>query len=566
MFSSSKLIVFIILFLPLTLISQTTGMSSKLLQALELESEMSPSFGAEAYPAANVIDPDYYYLGPGDVISFLLIPQNTKEIEIEVYPDNTIIIPKLNLGINIKGMTLSSLKEKLANEALIKNSSSKVFISLKKPKQCIITIKGNTDVPGVYTLPGNLTVASVLRIGNKFEVSNSITPVEMQQDYIEKNNARRASQRFEAYGASPDRSFWRRNVSVLHSDGNSRYLDLELGRSMDMPSQNPYIMPGDIITVPYDRSSYPSISIYGEVVRPIELPYKSGDMASYLMAFGGGLTTNASRSEIAYYSPNGVKKFVTIDADGKILNDFVIEAGSSIVVPEIKEATVDKKPLVAIKGEVRNPGYYSLEIDTGLDELIEKAGGLTDRAYIPLGFINRRSLEETNIDQRLQYLESFLNSDLTLEDTIRYNIDFMTKKPVVAVDFVKAANGQTSVDFMDGDIVVIPDNPNRVYVFGRVYNPGFVRFEKGMQLADFLEKAGGVTDVAEEDRIRIIRGNTNVWIEPGDDIEIFAGDQIYVPGPQDIPLMAEQQQGQLYIALGQALIFLTSVLYNIFAN
>jgi protein involved in polysaccharide export with SLBB domain len=322
-------------------------------------------------------------------------------------------------------------------------------------------------------------------------------------------------------------------------------------------------MPGDIITVPYNKSSYPTISIYGEVVRPIELPYKSYDNIRNLWAFGGGATEHADLTNIVYHSPTGNESIIAIGEDGEPVDDFAIEAGASIIVPEINEPTVERKPIVAVKGEVRNPGYYSVDPNTGLDELIQRAGGLTDRAYVPLGYINRRNPDDESHDKRTAYLESFLNSDLTLEDTLRYNIDFLTKKPIVAIDFTKAAAGKADVDFVDGDVVVIPQNPKRVYVFGRVNQPGLVKFVQGATLWDYINSAGGMTDMAEEDRIRIIRGNTNVWLDPEDNPEIFAGDQIYVPGEPDIPIFAEQQQNQLYVGIGSVLVGLGNLLFFI---
>lgn len=548
----------------LCLQAQTGSLSSKLLQAMELESELGGPMINESVPAANSINPDYYYLGPGDVLAMLIIPQNSKEIEVPVYPDNTIIIPKLNIGMDVKGMTLTELREKIEVEATSKNASSKVFISLRKPKQCVITVKGNVEAPGVYTLPGTMSVSSILRIGNKLETKTGFSPLEQQQEYFETNENKAKTKRFETFGVSPDKAYWRRNVSVLHSDGSSDYLDLELGRSLDDPTENPYIMPGDVITVPYNKSSYPTISIYGEVIRPIELPYKSYDDIKNLWAFGGGATEHADLSNVVYHSPTGNERILKIGDGGELLEDFMIEAGSSIIVPEETEPTVDRKPIVAIKGEVQKPGYYSVDASTGLDELIAKAGGLTARAYVPLGYINRRNSEDETYDQRQAYLESFLNSDLTLEDTLRYNIDFLTKKPIVAVDFVKAAQGDVEVDFVDGDVVVIPQNPKRVYVFGRVNQPGLVKFEQGADVWDYIESAGGMTEMAVEDRIRIIRGNTNVWLNPEENPEIFAGDQIYVAGEPDVPLLAEQQQNQLYVNIGGVLVGLANLLFFIF--
>jgi protein involved in polysaccharide export with SLBB domain len=552
-----------------TVEAQQKGFPSQMLQSMDLQSELSPDIPGEAFPSANSVDPDYYYLSQGDVLSLLLVPQKNKEIELTVYPDNSVIIPLLNMGISIEGMTLSELKDTIAASQKIQTGKSgRVFLSLKKPKQAIITIRGNVATPGVYTLSGAMKISTAIEIGNKLEKTTAVNPQEQAQEMQDKSEYRALQSRFENYGSSNKSEYWRRNVTVIHEDGTSDYLDLELGTAGIEPTENPYIMPGDIISVPFEKGEYPSISVFGEVSRPLTVPYKKGDKASYLWAFGRGATEMADLSKIRYVNSSGAEKDIEL-SENQLQEDFFIEPGSSILVPEIKVYSDEKVPIIAVKGQVRNPGYYVFNDDESLQDLIRKAGGLTDKAYLPLAYINRRSLDQKTFDNRTAFLESFINSDLTLEDTLRYNIDFMTKKPVVAVDFEAAFNGETEVDLLDGDIIVIPDNPNRVYVFGRVNNPGFVKYNSEMDLRSYLAEAGGITDIAKEERIRIIRGNTNVWVEPGENTLIYAGDQIYVPGEQDVPLIAQQQQNQLYVAIAQAAVFLGSLIlqtYDVFSN
>ncbi|GAB5465072.1 MAG: hypothetical protein Kapaf2KO_05080 [Candidatus Kapaibacteriales bacterium] len=549
--------------------SQNSGLAKKFLEGMDLESSLGGQLPTDNTPSANSIDPKHYYLGPGDELSMLLIPQSSKPIDLQVYSDNSLIIPKLNIGVNIKGLTLDDLREKLQLEASNINPNSKVFISVKKAKQCVITVKGNVKADGVFTLPGSMSIASVLKIGNSFETQTGFNPAEAQQELAEKNIERQRFKSFESFGQPEKSEYWKRNVTVLHSDGTSDLLDLELGIATDNPENNPYIMPGDVIILPFETTSYTTVSVLGAVLQPQKLPYKEGDDLQKLFDFGRGLSPNADLDNIRLIQSDGGEKSISIDVEGNVSNNGPLSPGAKLIVGEKKALRSNDITVVSIKGEIRKPGYYKVDQNTSIPDIIDMAGGLTEEAYLPLGYINRPNKTLEPLDYRMDYLESFLNSNLTLEDTVRYNIDYLSKKPVVAVDFAKAAKGQSKVDLLDGDIIVIPENPKRVYVFGRVFNPGFVKFEEGMTYEECLRLAGGITELAEEDRIRIIRGMSNIWIEPDENTVVLAGDQIYVPGEPDIPLIVEAQQNQLYVGIGSVVTGLISTLifgYSVLNN
>jgi len=84
----------------------------------------------------------------------------------------------------------------------------------------------------------------------------------------------------------------------------------------------------------------------------------------------------------------------------------------------------------------------------------------------------------------------------------------------------------------------------RVSVVGQVTRPGFYAVPTDLVLADALMLAGGATQEARVDRLRILRGNSALWsgtqlqtaIAQGatlDQLGIRAGDRIQVPGQRD---------------------------------
>ncbi|MDQ6989081.1 MAG: capsule biosynthesis GfcC family protein, partial [Mariprofundaceae bacterium] len=78
-----------------------------------------------------------------------------------------------------------------------------------------------------------------------------------------------------------------------------------------------------------------------------------------------------------------------------------------------------------------------------------------------------------------------------------------------------------------GDHLYVPQKPDQVLVMGQVYNSIAMLYQKGMDVDDYLDAAGGVTRMADEDRTYVVRANGQVdalsgwWssrVHPGDTI------------------------------------------------
>jgi protein involved in polysaccharide export with SLBB domain len=223
---------------------------------------------------------------------------------------------------------------------------------------------------------------------------------------------------------------------------------------------------------------------------------------------------------------------------------------------------------VSVKGNVNKPGSYPIEIGkTRIMEVLENAGGLNSDAYLPLANIVRSEMADLSAyNAYYEISRLFQYSDLILEDTIRYMIDINYRKPIVSCDFVKLYNDTGTTDNVlleDGDLINIPSNPRKVYVFGQVNQPGYVEFSLGQNMEWYISHAGGYAQNAEEERARIIRGKTFVWEEGEDNVPVYAGDLIYVPRPPDIPKAVEMQNYSILASVLLATVSIVSIILNI---
>lgn len=215
--------------------------------------------------------------------------------------------------------------------------------------------------------------------------------------------------------------------------------------------------------------------------------------------------------------------------------------------------------IVKVTGEVHYPGSFDILRGERLSSVLRRAGGFTETAY-PVGSVFQRisvakaeQEESTRIvaDMRSQLLAYILKpqtsnggSQTIGSDSIAAVQSLLTqvtstpaigRVPVVAD--LKALETHPELDIMlePGDNIVVPKRPSTVLVVGEVLRAGAQRFDRSQDVDDYVDKAGGTTEMADTSRIIVVlpdgsvRASENSWLNFGSDSEIPAGSTIYVP-------------------------------------
>ncbi|HEX7120562.1 MAG TPA: SLBB domain-containing protein [Longimicrobiales bacterium] len=150
---------------------------------------------------------------------------------------------------------------------------------------------------------------------------------------------------------------------------------------------------------------------------------------------------------------------------------------------------------VTVTGEVHVPGTFVLETRRDrIVDLLRRAGGLTDQAYVP-GFQLFRGGNLVATD---------LHAALADEDS-RYNL---TLEP--------------------GDSLHVPEYSPTVLVTGAVAFETLVLYEPGRSLDYYIDRAGGYLDIADEDRTTVTYMDGERWPAESDP-SIEPGSTIFVP-------------------------------------
>lgn len=548
-----------------TLQSELSG--AALLTGSKSSTSLAGALTGEAYPVDNVVVPEYYYLGPGDILLLQKIDAMSfgPGEPLIVSPENTIVLPRFG-EIDVRGKTLAEVKKEIQDSLFRRLPDTKVFITLQKPRTVYVTIQGNVAKPGLYALPASMSVVTAVRIANG-------ELIDMAQKTMQVKSPLPSYQEIEAasvagsVGGQYIGAYSERNTIVRHRDGSSHIADAIRAQVMGDPAADQMLREGDEIFVPYSNENYSLLSISGAVRRQAVVPYRTGDNVSFLLRLAYGLSDNADSSRVFLISPSGQR--AAIDVAGAMVgtHDGPLEPGSSIVV-EQKPSRTEVWATVAITGEVQSPGTYAITPSTTrLRDVVEQAGGFSSRAYLPLAYILRRGERSFQQNGTIDFYRNLQTNSLSVLDTTRYKLDMYMRRPVVAADFAAAFEKNSSADnvvLQSGDVIVVPEKPNNVYVFGQVTKAGFVAYEPGKTMQWYIQRAGGLSVDADEDRARIIKARTKLWIEGNDDTIVEAGDEIYIPRPVELPPGIVEQRYSTIAAFGGILVGIAGILANIF--
>ena len=206
---------------------------------------------------------------------------------------------------------------------------------------------------------------------------------------------------------------------------------------------------------------------------------------------------------------------------------------------------------VTLRGQFNFPGTYILFEGETLGELIDRAGGFTNDAYLAASVFTRRSVRELEVKRNIEYrtqLESDilnLSAELSSKENpaeaqaiLEQQLALKEKKSAMRATgriVINMEDSKNYDDFIleDGDDLYIPRNLNTVSVIGEVYNPSTFKFdETNNAVSHFLEAAGGVKQSSDAKHIYIIKANGNIITNKRQRVmeyHLSPGDAIVVP-------------------------------------
>ena len=210
---------------------------------------------------------------------------------------------------------------------------------------------------------------------------------------------------------------------------------------------------------------------------------------------------------------------------------------------------------VTISGEVRFPGVYPIEEGERLSSVLERAGGFTDKAYLDAAVFIRETIRRDQ-QQKLEEMAKQMENEIARlegQTATLSNPELVAKRQAAVArakemlaklqkakasgrlviqlrDIEQLKGSEFDVSLRDGDSLYIPQRPSEVLVMGQVYNNTALIYQRHLDVDDYIDRAGGLTRFADEDRIYVVHANGVVepvrggWhrtkVRPGDAIVV----------------------------------------------
>jgi len=300
----------------------------------------------------------------------------------------------------------------------------------------------------------------------------------------------------------------------------------------------------DVLFIPTQTELINSryVTIEGEVLSPGEYQWAANMTLEDLVMKAGGLTDAASVAKVdvsrrivdpkATKSSSELAKTFTF----ALKEGFVIDGTPGFTLEPYDIIHVFRSPgyrtprQVSIEGEVNFAGSFTLEKkNQRLSDLVQRAGGITDDAYVEGARLERR-MDETE-RARLQMAMQTVRLSKDSKDSVSMEKVNMSDVYTVGIQLgeaLKHPGGNEDIVLREGDRLIIPEYEGTVKISGDVMYPNTVAFEGDKGYKWYVRQAGGFGERAKKKKTYVIYPNgTMAQVNHG--AKITPGCEIIVP-------------------------------------
>ena len=321
--------------------------------------------------------------------------------------------------------------------------------------------------------------------------------------------------------------------------------DILEGRAKDVTLKRNDVL---VISSIHELEERGALSIGGQVARPGSYPFAANTTLEDLIFQAGGLLEGASTARVdisrRIVDPTSTQQTQQISEiyTVSIENGLALNSGKGFKLMPYDHVEVRKSPgynaqeSVSVRGEVLFDGSYVLQKrNERLTDIIKRAGGILDEAYIKGAYLTRRLSEDELASRREVLRLAMANSGPGMGDSIALSKINVSPTYNVGINLEKAIQNPGShydVVLQPGDALFIPEQQSTVKIAGDVMFPNTVVYEPGKKLSYYIDQAGGYGQRARKNKAFIVYLNGTVAkAKRGTPIE--PGCQIIVPSKPD---------------------------------
>ncbi|MBX7150656.1 SLBB domain-containing protein [bacterium] len=451
----------------------------------------------------SIIDPDQYYVGPGDQFVISIWGQVNESFPCFVSPEGMIVIPSVK-EIDVRNLTLSQAKAKMKTEI------TKVYVNTDVSINLLAIRTFKVNITGLTRLNQSVIVSSVDRVSEAIR---------------------------QAGGFADSLKSSQRNIQLRRKDGSIVRADLIRRNNTGNVSCDPSLSNGDVIFVPPVMAW---VGVYGGVHIPDVYEYVRGERISDLIELSGGLEFGADSSEVELVRFKNDTGRTTVSyvlslkdiMHGDTTKDMRILPDDRIFIK--KQSMFHPKAVMTVMGEVIHPGTYPIiEGKTRISEVIEAAGGYTQFASIGRMQLYRDKYTEGS-DKEFERLKLTPIQDMNEIEKAYFKAKTRETFPTVQTDFRKLmANGKADPNYdilvKNNDSLYVPSIKKTVTIVGGALFPGILDWEPNKNYKYYIQKAGGYKEYAKRGDVKIIKALAQRWEDADNSDIIEDGDVIFIP-------------------------------------
>lgn len=386
-----------------------------------------------------------------------------------------------------------------------------------------------------------VTVGAILnRFTNKVEIKGAVYRPDIYALDGKVNTVRALIEK--AQGLMDDAFTNRAVLQRQRDDLTSEIVSVDVKALMNGTIPDIPLRKNDILYIPsiHDLQDLGSVTIYGEVAKPDSYPYADNMTLEDLIIQAGGLKEAASTVRVDVSRRiKDTKSVNSTDSIGQMFSfalkdGFVIDGQPGFVLQPYDQVFVRRSPgyqtqqNVSIQGEVIFGGAYTLTSKAErLSDLVKKAGGVTNSAYVRGAKLTRVANEEEK--KRMQDMVKLMGRELgeNAIDSLGLRVDSLFSVGIDLEAALANPGGDADLVLREGDVLNIPEYVNTVKINGAVMMPNTVSYRKGEKVSYYLGQAGGYSQHAKKSKKFIIymngqvakvKGNGSKQIEPGCEI------------------------------------------------
>lgn len=282
----------------------------------------------------------------------------------------------------------------------------------------------------------------------------------------------------------------------------------------------------DVLFIPTKSESQTqkTLTIHGEVHYPGVYVYADNETLEDLVLQAGGLKDKASTVKVDVSRRIVNPKALSTDSlisrtfTFALKDGFVIDGTSGFTLLPFDEVYVRKSPgyseqqNVEVVGNVMFAGTYTLSTkNERLSDIIKKAGGLTDLAYVKGARLERRITPDERLRMNtLLKMAERQNSKKDSLDTKKLNIGDTYFVGIELDKALKEPGGDADIVLREHDRIIVPEFNGTVKISGEVMYPNTVSFEKNKSVRWYINQAGGWGNRAKRNHTYIIYMNGTV--------------------------------------------------------